>query len=353
MQKKVKTFLEHPYPKESYFGILQKFLKKRLAKGISEYTICRLYYNLYPIGEKLGDNPITDLNRKWLKEYVKLRWLTYSPDTMRTCIGDIRQFFKWCKKKGYHPKNIAKSIKPTRTRKNRKKRSKAAPEAHIHKIMSHLANKLQQNNLIYRDIFHNLQASPSGWTDKAIRDLRDLFIITFLYETGARAGEISNLGAKAMNEATKTPAAAYTITVIGKTNDRDYSFTNRTAELWKIWEQIRPAGANEYAVIGWAANHQPGQILANGISAILVRHCKNLGIPIFRAHALRHAKVKRSRRAVGLEMASLLIDHSSINTTRGYANIDEEELTEATIKTGLQLDLWEPSTTQQTHFPKR
>ncbi|MCB8990589.1 MAG: hypothetical protein H6665_08215, partial [Ardenticatenaceae bacterium] len=47
------------------------------------------------------------------------------------------------------------------------------------------------------------------------------------------------------------------------------------------------------------------------------------------------------RRLVGLETASMLVDHSSINTTREYDSFDEEELTEATLKTGLQLDLWE------------
>ena len=138
-----------------------------------------------------------------------------------------------------------------------------------------------------------MQAIQDGWTDESIRALRDLFIITFLYEIGVRAGELSNLGTRAMNEATKTAAAAYAITVIGKTNDRDCSFTNRTAELWRIWQQVRPEGGEEYAVIGWRRYHPPGRLYTNGISQMLERRCQSLDVPIFRAQVLRHAKVRQ------------------------------------------------------------
>ena len=43
---------------------------------------------------------------------------------------------------------------------------------------------------------------------------------------------------------------------------------------------------------------------------------------------------------VGLEVASLLIDHSSVEMTRNYANVDNDELAEAVVKTGLQADIW-------------
>ena len=70
MQKKVREFITHPYPKDSYFDVLQTFLKKRHAKGLSEHTIARLYYNLYPIGKKLDNSPVNELTYSWLKQYV-------------------------------------------------------------------------------------------------------------------------------------------------------------------------------------------------------------------------------------------------------------------------------------------
>ena len=210
MQKKVREFLAHPYPDKSYFGVLQKFLKKRHKKGCSEKTINRLYYNLYPIGTKANNTLVSELSRSWLKKFVDEQWLNYAPDTMRTKIGDIRQFFKWCKKKGHHSKNIAKPIKPARHRKRRHRRAKAAPEADIQRLMQHLAMELKKANLVYRDVFKNLAAAENGWTDEAVRILRDLFIITFFYETGVRAGELSKLGSRTMAEITKVHRQTHT-----------------------------------------------------------------------------------------------------------------------------------------------
>ena len=335
---KIDTFFQETYPKNSYLDVLQTFLNKR-RKKVAEPTVHRLFYNLHPIGEKFDeDTPIDALTRNWLKEYVDKRWLDSAPDTMRTRIADIRQFFKWCKKKGHLPKNVAKRLKPIRRR--RQRRSKAAPEKHIKLVIQHISKKI--DHLVYRDENNKIQHAPKKfWHEQDIKYCRDLFITVFLYETGARGGELSNLGSHTMNEVTKEKRDTYMVTMVGKTNDRDYLFTKRTAELWRLWQKLRPEECQEYAVIGWGRAHSHDQFSTNGISQMLLRRCDEIGIKPFRTHSLRHAKVKRSRQAVGLEVTSHLIDHSNIDTTRGYANIDEEELSEAALKTGLQYDIWE------------
>ena len=332
----IELFFDQSFPKNTYHHVLQKFLNNR-RKRISEHTVPRIFYNLYPIGEDLNNPVITVLTRDWIKKYIDKLWLHYAPDTMRTKIGDIRQFFKWCKKKKHLSKNVAKHVKPIRLR--RQRRTKAVPEEDVKKLIDHLAKQVQ--HLVYRDFFGTLQLNvPIKWSDSDVKVLRDLFITVFLYETGARGGELSKLGSRAMNQATKIKAAAHLITVVGKTNDRDYIFTKHTAELWRIWQQIRPEACPEFAVIGWAKSHPHNRIKTDGISQMLVRRCQEIEIRPFRTHALRHAKVKRSRRIVGLEITSQLIDHSHIDTTRGYANIDDDELAAAAIKTGIQYDIW-------------
>lgn len=334
----VERFFASTYPENTFNDVLLIFLKKQSQK-ISEHTVSRLFYNLRPIGEELGNPDIRELDRNWVKKYVDKLWLRYAPDTMRTKVGDIRQFFKWCKKKGYLSKNIAKRIKPLR-RRHRHRRVKAASEADVRQLIGHLARKTKHR--VYRDLFGTLQAAPKHeWSNQEIKYLRDLFIVIFLYETGARAGELSTLGSYTMTHVVENVAPSYTITVIGKTDDRDYMFTNRTAELWRVWQQVRPSRCQEYAVIGWGKAHPHSRIKTNGISQMLVRRCEESEIRPFRAHALRHAKVKRGRHLVGLEITSQLIDHSRIDTTRGYANIDEDELATAAVKTGLQYDPWE------------
>lgn len=90
----------------------------------------------------------------------------------------------------------------------------------------------------------------------------------------------------------------------------------------------------------WRRGFEPQPATTNGISQMLARRCRDAGIETFRAHALRHSKVRRSRRLVGLELASQLVGHSSLAVTQNYANIDEDELAVAATETGIKRDLW-------------
>jgi len=103
-----------------------------------------------------------------------------------------------------------------------------------------LANQLKSADLVYRDIFGILQTSETDWTYQMKKVLRDLLIVLFLYETGARAGELANLGSKKVNETVKERGDVYLITVEGKTREREHYFTKYTAELWRLWCKIRP-----------------------------------------------------------------------------------------------------------------
>jgi integrase len=143
-----------------------------------------------------------------------------------------------------------------------------------------------------------------------------------------------------MNTAIAEPASAYMITAVGKTDDCDYFFTERTAELWRMWNAVRPTKCEEYAIMGWGNGHQHTRMKTSGISLMLTRLCEKVGVRPFRAHALRHAKIKRNRKKVGIEMASILVDHSDIDTTRGYANVDDDEIAAAAGKTGLKINIW-------------
>ena len=337
---KLEKFLEGSHPPNSFNAVLHIFLKKKQRKRRSKASLVRLYYSLHPISDKLNNPQISILTDEDLCLYIEEYRRDHARDSVRTVIGDVRMFSRWCKKKGYIKRNIAKYIKPIKRNKIRYGRSKAAPESEIKKLIKYLAKKLKQDDLVFRDLFDTLDVADSGWNTKNLKILRDLFITVFLYETGARGGELSKLGTKKMDKATAKRADFYIITLKGKEEERDYFFTERTTELWRIWNRVRPNKCRGYAVIGWGNGHKHERFLTNGISSMLVRRCEQAGIPPFRSHALRHAKVKRSRKKVGLEMASLLVDHSDLDTTKGYANIDEDEITEAAIKTGLQYDLW-------------
>ncbi|MCA9147515.1 MAG: hypothetical protein KDB05_32295, partial [Planctomycetales bacterium] len=75
-------------------------------------------------------------------------------------------------------------------------------------------------------------------------------------------------------------------------------------------------------------------------SKMLVRSCGRANAQPFRSHSLRHAKTKRGRKLIGIELTSFLIGHADVDTTVGYDFIDDEELVEAVKKTGMQADIW-------------
>lgn len=339
MDKRIQQFLNESFTEGTYYHTLQSFLISRFDKGLSAATVARLYYNLHRIANgkpgSLENAPIQQITRVWLKSYVKNCWLTYAPDTMRTMIGDIRQFFRWAKKHGYTAKNLAKPIKPVKAKRRRRRKSKAPPENDIYTLMRETAVPLVNQGLLYRNFFGELETNIEEWPYTAVHQLRDLLIITLIYETGCRAGEVANLSSKAMDEATDKRQPIYLITSIGKTGDQDYYFTQATANLWHVWQKVRPEGNGRHAVVSWRRGSKPEKLKSNTISNMLVRRCAVHGLRPFRTHSLRHAKTRRSRKLVGIELTSFLIGHADYDTTVGYDYIDDEELIDAVKKTGL------------------
>lgn len=336
---KLEKFLgeDTKYKKHTFFRILQKFLRKQQEKGLSYYSILHQFNSLYPLGEFLGNPVLADMTPYDLKSYEKQLWLKYATGTISPIIGDLRQFFRWCKRKGYHKRHIAKRLKKPRVRSRRKK---AADDQAIHTVISGLAGHLYTNNLIYRDLFQQIQIAEQ-WGYHDIQILRDLFIIVFLYETGARASELTNLSTREMQAACETPQEVYDLVSLGKTHDSCYYFTEATAELWRVWEKVRPY-SHLNAIYSWRNGTEPIVMRTNPISLMLVRRCKQFNAtPSFRCHALRHAKVQRARRMFGMEIASQLIDHAQIETTYNYANIEDDEIKQAVLETGLTIKLWD------------
>ncbi len=331
----IKEFLTARQTPGTFNDALKHFLSKRHRKGLSDYSVIHLYNSLHPMAVSLKNPPLASLTPQKVRGYVDHLWLRYAPGTMRPIIGDLKQFFGWCKKKGYTAKNLAARLTKPRPR---RATSKAARETDVAAVINHLAGLLHHR--VYRDVFGNLVHDPAPeWREAERLAIRDLFAVVFLYETGGRARELTTLGTKVMTRTCQTSRAAYTVTSIGKTNDRDLRFTDNTAELWRIWSAVRPQPC-DHAIYGLRPTHPPAPLATSGLSQILVRRCKETGVPVFRCHALRHAKVRRARQLVGLEVASLLVDHSSVEMTRNYANVDDGELAEAVVKTGLQTDIW-------------
>lgn len=319
-------------------GAIAAFLSEKAAE-LSPYSVAHLRASLSPLPVALADPPIAAVTYQDLRGYVDGLYLRYKPGTIKPIVGDVRQFFRWAKKRRLTTCNPAKRLKmPSRRVVVESAETKAAPEVDVRLVLDHMAGRLSR--VVYRDLFGNLcPASPADWSYDERQTLRDLFILSFLYETGARVGELWRLGNQAMDAATSTAGPVYRVTSTGKTGDVALRFTRATAELWAVWREVRPPGC-DYAVSGWKPGSVPAPMTTQTISRMISRQCARAGVPLFRAHALRHAKVKRGKGAVGLETTSRLIGHGSAVITAAYAVADEDELTAAALATGLDRRLW-------------
>lgn len=314
------------------------FLAER-AVELSPYSVAHLRASLTPMARALGNPPPATVTYPDLRSYVDGLRLRYKPGTVRPIVGDLRQFWRWAKKRGIVERNPAKRLKaPSRRAVTETAAAKAADESDVRRVLAYLAGNLEP--LVYRDLFGNLIAAPPAeWSDDARRLARDLFILAFLYDTGARAGELWRLSSAAMADATAAPGPVYRVASTGKTGEVVLRFTASVAELWSVWECVRPPG-DGHAVVGWGRGRPVAPLSTSTLSRMLSRHCDRAGVARFRAHALRHAKVKRAKAAAGLEVASRLIGHGSTLVTAAYGRGDDDDLTAAALATGLVARLW-------------
>lgn len=309
------------------------------AMELSPYSVAHLRASLMPLAVALSDPPLSAVTYADLRGYVDGLYLRYKPGTIKPIIGDIRQFFRWAKKRKHIQTNPAKRLRaPSRRVVVESTDPKAADENDVRRVLDYLAGRLSR--VVYRDLFGNLAAAPlDEWTYHERQSARDLFILSFLYETGARAGELWRLGAQAMDAAISGPGPVFRITSTGKTGGVSLRFTRATAELWSVWNSVRPEGC-DHAIVGWQPEKPPAPMSTQTISRMISRQCQYAGVAPFRAHALRHAKIKRGKGSVGLETTSRLIGHGSAVVTAGYAVADEDELTAAALATGIAWKLW-------------
>lgn len=314
------------------------FLAEKAAE-LSPYSVAHLRASLSPLSVALGNPPAAAVTYHDLRAYVDGLYLRYKPGTIKPIVGDVRQFWRWAKRRRLIDRNPAKRLKmPSRRVVAESTDPKAAPEDDVRQVLDHMAGLLCR--VVWRDLFGNLTAAPpADWSYDERQTVRDLFILSFLYETGARAGELWRLGVVAMDAATASPGPVYRVTSTGKTGGASLRFTRATAELWAVWRCVMPLGS-DYAVVGWKSGGVTSPMTTPGISKMLSRQCDRAGVAPFRAHSLRHAKIRRGKGAVGLETTSRLIGHGSAVMTAGYAIADEEELTAAALATGLTVRLW-------------
>lgn len=330
--KKLSIFLGDSYPGGSVLATVQVFLNEREPE-VSAASLVHLYRTLHHHGVALDNALLVSVSPRLIAEYVNSLQTHYSPGTIRPMVGDLKQFYGWAYERGLTESNYGRLLKKPKPVKEKHH----AAEGDMLSLIKFLATGLE--GLLYADLFGTLQAEETGWQYEQLKTLHDLTAVSFLYETGCRAGELCGISNHHMAKAISRPRNSYPITCYGKTNDRNYRFTNTTAGLYRIWAAKRPFSMT-WAFCSWRRGFPAAKLTTNALSQMIARRCHQADVAPFRSHAIRHSKVIRTRKAAGLEIANKLIDHSSIATTREYDYIDSDELDAAAVLTGLRPDLW-------------
>lgn len=308
---------------------LQRFLQEK-AIETSAKNCAHLFESLYPLCQALPN--LAEVTFEVLtRKRVELR-SRYSNGSIRSKIVDWRTFFRWCKKRKLVKRNPAKRLSLPKVRGT----NKAATDADVQAVMRSLAGRIQHR--VVRNLFGQLEAiRPDLWNSIERHAVRDLFILTFLYESGARGGELANLTVKDMMQALQSDNSGelvYSVEVFGKTDEQTYLFTEKTAEVWRVWRQV--SMQSNYAVFNWRGR-EVMQMKTAEISRMLARRCEQAGLAKkFRSHALRHLKMGRlAGMGYGDKFIQEFIGHRNIASTEGYLNPQDATVKQAAIKTGL------------------
>lgn len=198
-----------------------------------------------------------------------------SQASVETCKQSISSFFNWCVKNQYinAAQNPAAHV---RYRRKTSARDKAAPAGNVQKVIAYMMKKMD-----------------CEWPKPL--DIRDLLAICLAADSGKRRAELANLSTKQMNRALANPALVNGVVVYGaktkgKTGEAKLRFTEQTAAIYRLWQLRRPNLSPERVFVALGGKDSGRPMTLDGFTSIFVRRCKEVGVPVFRTHAIRHKK---------------------------------------------------------------
>ncbi|MGE7544177.1 tyrosine-type recombinase/integrase [Sporosarcina newyorkensis] len=230
--------------------------------------------------EKLTSDDI----RKWLNDFS----LGKSEGTIIFYLSVITQFFNFCLDEDYMDQTIVK------------KRWRP-------KLPHSLPKYLDEHE--YARVLLNLEQLSE----------RDRAIVLFLFTTGCRVSEVSNLNIEDVNFEKRT------VEVVGKGNKlRQSYFSDECGIVLSAYLQTRTSLPSDPVFISkFGKRLQP-----NGIRKVLQKAGKGANLKqSLHPHCCRHTfATNMLARGADLQFIADVLGHSNLNTTRIYAQIPTEEL---------------------------
>lgn len=265
--------------------ILKNFLGDKLLQGRSERTIKAYEERLRKMIDGIG-KPVTEINsgdiRGYLAKYLAERQV--APTTMQNARNYYMSFFSWMEDEELIEKNPMKQIKAFKIP---KKQVKAITEVEVEKIRSVCDNA------------------------------RDRALIEFLFTTGVRAQECSDLNFNDFD----FPNRRVTIRE-GKGNKERKVYLSDKTILWidrylKERDDIDPAF--------WVG--KKGRLTVSGIEYIIRALGDKANLEHIHPHQFRHGfATEMIRKGMPAPMLQIMMGHESLDTTKIYMEIQDSDI---------------------------
>lgn len=271
--------------------VVKMYLASCRASGFSEGTLKNKFFllmNFFKMVQKPIDYVDTLDVRKFLCAWQNERKVTNR--TLDKYRQTLNAFFIWCVEEDVILSNPCKKVKAI---KYEKRKRKALTQFDLERLRNSCKNP------------------------------REKAIIEFMYSTGCRIAELTNLKLEDIDWNRKK------VKIFGKGQKERESYLNARAELaLKEYLDLRGENGCEYVFCSIRrVNGKFHKVSTGNLRALIERVACNANLTGVVPHKIRHTTATHAlRNGMRIEKIQKLLGHSSINTTMIYAEVEDVEL---------------------------
>lgn len=242
---------------------------------------------------------ISDITRLDLASFfLSLKESGLADATLAGYTSSHRAFWRFCYKRGYTKELLSDKLK----------KYSFKPEKRV---------PADRNDL--KTVIANLFAFASHRGNKP-NDVRDALFVSFIVDAGVRRNAVWRLCHSQVDEALERPLQAangrfsYRVVVHDKGKMSSLNFFQETAQLYKLYDEVRPVYKGTDRIF---INVRTGEPLQPGsVGRAFDRVCEFSGVPVFRAHSVRKRNVIDILDSSGNpKIAQAYAGHSDIRVT--------------------------------------
>jgi integrase len=306
--------------------------------GVETAEVANVRLSLRPLHDRFGSLPVVEFGPRALN-LVRQEMLGSGVSRLEINrrVSRIRRMFRWAASEELIPAGIVAALKTLADLKKGRTTARetspvtAVPEAFVDAVLPHVSRQVATMIELQR-----LTGMRPG--EVMIMRAGDLDTTgkVWLYRPSAHKMEHTNRS----RVVPIGPRAQAVLRPWLRTNLKEFLFQPQEAEAERLAERKRnrvtPLTPSQRARTRKAdPRKQPGERFdTRSYAHAIARACRKVGIPVWGPNRLRHLAATILRREFGLDVARVVLGHSSPVVTEIYAELDGAKATEAMLRIG-------------------